>query len=65
MSMYSLQESLTKVEESSIGALSVGLEEQVQKIAAMKEEYLNRRKLLSSVVKKFSSEYLTQVDNVR
>ena len=65
MSMYSLQESLTKVEESSIGALSVGLEEQVQKIAAMKEEYLTRRKLLSSVVKKFSSEYLTQVDNVR
>ena len=65
MSMYSLQESLTKVEESSIGALSVGLEEQVQKIAAMKEEYLNRRKLLSSVVKKFSSEYLTQMDNIR
>eukprot|EP01035_Chromulina_nebulosa_P002215 gene2215-2987_t len=59
ISIFSLQESLSKVEESSIGAIVVGLEEQVVKISTMKEDYLARRKVLSSCVRKFTSDFLT------
>jgi len=58
LSIYSLKELSTKYDELSLGSLTAEMDGVALKLTELKEGYVNRRKVLTQEVKKFTVEYL-------
>lgn len=59
LSIYNLQKLIVKWEEISLTNLSLVWDDQVSKIAELKEEYVLNRKELANIIRSYSSKYLT------
>jgi hypothetical protein len=59
LSIYSLKETLTKFDDSSFGSLTKDMDAYALKLTELKEGYVNRRKLLTQEVKRFTNDYLS------
>ena len=59
LSIYSLKELATKYEELSVSALASEMDAAALKLSELKEGYVNRRKVLTQQVKKFTADFLS------
>lgn len=62
LSIYNLKELIFKCEAVSLSAMTNEMDVAAEKLAELKEGYLNRRKVLTQQVKKFTLEYLSDTE---